>query len=253
MTPSSTHLLFNALTVCMLCLSAADAASLVVDQSLIIGSENHSSNPGGAPAYHISLNAAKAGFAAINYQTADKADGENFTVAFKDAIQGYHFVQANPANTIATVISKGVSISARTTDDAFDSFNSDAAKIWLSSNPGADLEKPADRPDFTAGIRDISNIRGSIDISGLASGTVYFFYGDCKGRPSIIAAMVDHDGPEPGIVLTNFHNGDLANRSERYMSSLTFVNDAGYDTIEYDFSGKTGRWDGVVVAGKVIP
>lgn len=65
--------------------------------------------------------------------------------------------------------------------------------------------------------------------------------------------MIDADGPGPGIMVTDIHNGDSANNGERYMSSLTFVNDAGYDTIEYDFSAPSGTWEGVVVTGKAAP
>lgn len=247
------NLVLGALTAITLLVGAADSAVLAVGQSLIIGSQNNSSKPVGGLAYHVSLNGAKAGFAAINYQTTDKVDGPDFTVAFAEAIEGFHFVTTDPANTVGTVISKGVPISITTTDNAFDSFGTSPAKIWLSSIPGADLEKPATNPDFSAGIRDIKNVSGSINISGLASGTVYFFYGAHRCKPSITASMIDADGPEPGIMVLDFHNGDFANNGEYYMSSLTFVNDAGYDTIEYDFSATSGRWDGVVVTGKVIP
>jgi len=236
----------------MLSVDNAHSASLVVGKSLTIGSQNHSSKPAGT-SYNVSLTGDKPGFAAIIYQTADQVDGPAFTVAFADAIQGYHFVTTKPAKMIGTVISSGVSISITTSDTGFDSFGSYPAKIWVTSNPGPDLEKPANGPDFSAGIRSIRNVSGSIDISGLASGTVYFFYGGYRCKPSITAAMIDTDGSGPGILVPDFHNGDFANNGERYMSSLTFVNDAGYDTIEYDFSASTGTWEGVVVTGKVAP
>jgi hypothetical protein len=176
MKPTTANLFLGALTASALLVGAAHSAILAVGQSLIIGSQDHSSKPGN-PAYNICLNGAKAGFAAINYQTTDQVDGPDFTVAFTEAIQGYRFVMANPANTIATMTSKGVSISMTTTGNGFDSHNSTTAKIWVTSNPGADLEKPATSPDFSAGMRGIKNISGSINISGLTSGTVYFFYG----------------------------------------------------------------------------
>jgi hypothetical protein len=49
-----------------------------------------------------------------------------------------------------------------------------------------------------------------------------------------------------------------ADRNGRYMSSFTFANGAGYDSIEYDFASGflgigAGRWDGIVVSGKPRP
>jgi hypothetical protein len=251
--PITANLFLVALTASTLLVAAADSAILAVGQSLIIASSGHSSKLAGGVAYNISLNEAKPGFSATHYQTKEQVDGPEFTVAFTEAVQGFRFVTTNPASTVGTVISKGVSISNTTTDTEFDSFNTFPAKIWVSSNPGADLKKPAINPDFTAGIRGISNVTGSINISGLASGTVYFFYGAYRCKPSITACMIDADGPEASILVPDFHNGDFANNGEHYMSSLTFVNDAGYDTIEYDFSAPAGLWVGVVVTGKAKP
>jgi hypothetical protein len=250
--PTAANLFLGALTASTLLGGAAHSAELVVDRSLIIGSQNHSSKPE-TTFYNVYLTGAKPGFAATIYQTTDKVDGPAFTVDFSGTIQGYHFFTTKPANTIGTLISKGVSISATTTSTKFDTFGSPPGKIWVTSNPGADLFKPATGPDLFAGIRDLTNVSGSIDISGLASGTVYFFYGAHRSKPSITAGMIDSDGPEPAIMLLEFHNGDSANNGERYMSSLTFVNDAGYDTIEFDLSAPAVTWDGVVVTGKVIP
>jgi hypothetical protein len=49
-----------------------------------------------------------------------------------------------------------------------------------------------------------------------------------------------------------------ADRNGRYMSSFTFANGAGYESIEYDFASglaasETGRWAGIIVSGKPRP
>lgn len=250
------------LTASVCFVNTANSGTLLAGQSVIMGSEGHSVSPTDRFSYHISLNAANPGFAAfMNCQigSPNPADGKPFQVAITDTIQGYRFVNATARNVLNTVISNGVSITMTTTDSAFDSFNVNNSKIWTSTDPKSDLLKPEGKPDVNnVGIRDLSHVIGSIDISGLASGTVYFFYGSYNDTPSIIACMVDSDEKQPNISLENFHNGDRADRNERYMSSITFVNDGSYDSIEYDFAGGslpngTGRWDGIVVAGKPLP
>lgn len=47
----------------------------------------------------------------------------------------------------------------------------------------------------------------------------------------------------------DFHNGDTANRSEINVATIVFVNDAGDNTIEYDFTAPNGRRGGIVVSG----
>lgn len=239
----------------------ASSGSLSAGQSVIMGSEGHSSAPKDRFSYNISLNASGPGFAAFandKIGSPNPPDGKPFQVAITEPIQGYRFVNATPKNVINTVLSSGVPITMATTDTEFDSFNSNVAKIWTSTDPKSDLLKPEGIANVrTAGIRDIGHVTGSIDISGLASGTIYFFYGSFNDAPSIIACMVDSEGALPNISVMNFHNGDRADRNERYMSSVTFVNDAGYDSIVYDFAsgfiGGAGRWDGIIVSGQPRP
>ena len=244
--------------------SAANASSgsLSAAQSVIMGSEGHSSAPGEKFTFNISLNASHPGFAAFaNDQMGSPSppDGAPFQVAITEPIQGYRFVNAPTRGVMSTVISSGVSISMTTSDKLFDSFSTNVPRIWTTNDPKSDLLKPAVKPNVNnVGIRDLTHVTGSIDISGLASGTIHFFYGGYNDIPSIIACMVDSDGSQPNISVMNFHNGDRADRSERYMSSITFVNDAGHDSIEYDFAAGlvglgAGRWDGIVVSGKPRP
>jgi hypothetical protein len=72
--------------------------------------------------------------------------------------------------------------------------------------------------------------------------------------------MKDTDGAGPDITITNAHlNGDQANRAEYYVAELGFVNDAGYDVIEYTWLANgtddtgNGRGLGTVLTGTAVP
>ena len=103
------------------------------------------------------------------------------------------------------------------------------------------------------------NATATIDISELASGTAYIFYGDFRGTPNISAVMRDSNGVAPDITIANAHlNGDFANRAEYYVAELDFVTDGIYDELVYVWNatgdnGTNGRFGGTVLTGVLIP
>lgn len=251
-TKSLSALAASALMVC-----AAHGASIVIGDAYILASQNHSSNTNGEGVrYFISVNSTNSGFAGQFNRTSANVDGTPFQVNFTQPVQAYRFATNGTANTITTragSTGSDTAITMTTTDTAFDSFGQGGGRLWTTTNPGTDLLTAAS-PNFSGnfGLRDISNVSGSVDISGLSSGTVWFFYGGYNSTPTISGTMVDIDGPSADLLVANAHVGDAANRQEMYVASFNFVNDAGYDSINYAYGVGT-RWAGIVVTGTAIP
>lgn len=227
------------------------AASLLVDSVRTIASQNNSNWGVGKEntPYHVSVNANNAGYAGLWPNDGAGNPAAPFQVAITETIQGWMFVGGG-SNSINVSAESGGLITTTTTDTTFDSFQQASPQLWTTSDPGSDLLNPATTRDSSpGGYRGIADVSGGIDISGLASGTVYFFYGAYNSTPAIEASMKDTDGPELDINVANFHSGDRSDRKEMYVGVLTFVNDAGYDTIDYDYTAGNGRWGGIVVSG----
>ncbi|MBT8044110.1 MAG: PEP-CTERM sorting domain-containing protein [Verrucomicrobiae bacterium] len=229
-------------------------------------SEQASSDIGGDGAgerapYRISVNANNPGYASGDrFNNPDGTAGTPYERDFTDPVIAYAFFGGGTNNVLAVSRSGGevarVATTFSTTDTVFDYFGQNNLNLWTTNDPGADLTSPATSQNFTGvGIRGISDISNTVDISGLASGTLNVVYGGFSFTPSLTATMRDLDGGQPDIVITNAHlNGDTANRTEYYMAELDFVNDLGYDVVEYTaLSGASGRQGGIVLTGTVVP
>jgi hypothetical protein len=239
--------------------SQAHAATIAAGGAHILASQNHPSNLGGEGVpYYISVNSTNAGFGGqFNNITGTNGAGTPFTVAFTQPVQSYRFVYEDTAEEFTTragSVGSDTAITMTSTDTSFDSFGQGGARLWTTNDPGSVPNLlTASNQNNTGGIgmRDLGNVSGSVDISGLASGTVWFFYGGYNSSPSITGTMVDTDGIVGDLSVGNAHVGDAANRQEMYAASFDFVNDAGYDSIDYAYTVGT-RWAGIVVTG-VVP
>lgn len=238
--------------------SGAKAATITIGDAYILASQQSSENTSGEGVpYNVSVNPDNGGFAGFQYRLADDAtEGTDFEVDFTDEVQGYRFVYDDGTGITTRAGSTGsdTAITMTTTDVSFDSFGQSGTKLWTTNDPGSNLLSPATAANFTSGIgiRDISNVSGSVNIAGLASGTIWFFYGGYNSTPSLTGTMRDTDGPGSDIAVGNAHIGDNANQQEMFAASFDFVNDAGYDTIDYSYTVGT-RWAGIVVTGTAIP
>lgn len=248
------------LAACVTSVSNATAASISVGSSYTLAAQNHPSNTSGEGVpYYISVNSTNAGFGG-KFNTVDGTSNTAdtpFTVGFTHDVQDYHFmnelrVSNSPRlSAIRTVVepSGGTSITMTTSDTNFDGFGQDGARIWENTDPGSVANLlTATNQNYTGGIgvRDITNVSGSVDITGLASGTLWFFYGGYNNTPSITGTMTG--GTSGDIAVGNAHGGDTANRQQIYAASFDFVNDEGYNNIDYAYT--TGsRWVGMVLTG----
>jgi len=242
---------------------AAPAASLVVGFQATVGSEqNEDATSEGGP-YHVSVNPNNPGYAAVAADLPNSGDpAPDFQRPFTQPVQGYSFVGGGPNDVLTfDVRESGGLITYTTNSTTFDGFGQNQLQLWNATDPGADLTSPVTAPDATGpGYRGgFVDATALIDISALASGTAYVFYGDFRGTPSLSAVMRDLDGGAPDLAIADAHlNGDRANRGEYYVAELDFLNDAGYDQIEYTWlaggdGGTNGRFGGTVLTGSPIP
>lgn len=128
--------------------------------------------------------------------------------------------------------------------------NNSYADLWTASDPGADFAlNPADETNNTMVSGGV--ITGSIDISGMTEGTVYFIYGAYRSQTSFDLTM--SGSGQPDVTLNNVGDNDFSNNQENYVYAANFLNAGDYDTISYSYtSNQQSRWlAGVVVEGVV--
>jgi hypothetical protein len=235
------------------------AASLTVGFQASIAAENHPDEPGReGDHYTVSVNPNNPGYAAyINTIPGTTNPAQPFQRAFTEPVLGYSFVGGGTNGVLTIAQNSGGKINYSTTDTSFDSFAQTQRELWTTNDPGADLLNPTTAPNSTGpGYRAFGNITGTVDISGLETGTATVFYGAFNGVPTVSAVMRDLDGALADIVIGNAHNGDSANRTEYYVAEFDFENDFGlYDIIEYTWladgtaNGGNGRFGGTVLTG----
>jgi len=238
---------FFGISACVAGLTAvattAQAASLEVDFQATIASEQHPTYAGEARYYHVSVNPTNPGigsYAATVVGTNDPAP--SFVRNFTGDVLGYKWIGGTNNDISGVAVSGGEAdrITYETSDDTFDGFGQAQLKLWDTTDPGADLATGGADP-FSAsgdtgggGYRSFGGAVTTVDISGVAVGSVYVFYGAFNATPSVSVVMRDTNGGQPDITITDAHlNGDRADRTEYYVAQLKFVNDLGYDEIEY--------------------
>jgi hypothetical protein len=248
----------------------ANAATLTTDFQATISSEQHPTYAGEARYYHVSMNPNNPGtgsYAATIVGTNDPAP--TFVRNYTDPVLSYKFVGGTNNDITANAASGGdLSLITHTTSDTtFDGYGQGQAKIWTTTDPGADLQTTVADPYAAAGDtgggghRSFGGAVGTIDVSGLASGSVHIYYGAFNETPTVSVVMRDTDGAQPDITIADAHlNGDGANRSEYYLAEIDFTTDNGvYDEIAYtwlsngtDYTGN-GRGLGTVLTGVPVP
>lgn len=246
--------------------ATVQAAVLMTDFQATIASEQHPDYAGEARYYHVSVNLDNPGtgsYAATIVGTNDPAP--TFVRPYTDPVVAYKFAGGTNNDITAVAQSGGDAsrITFSTSDTTFDGYGQSQAKIWTTTDPGADIQttiadpyNAVDDVGSTGGWRALGGAVGTIDISGLGSGSVNVYYGAFSSTPTLSAVMKDLEGVEPDITITDAHlNGDYANRTEYYLAELDFETDGIYDLIEFewlangsDYTGN-GRGIGTVLTG----
>ena len=256
--------IFSAVIASSLC--AVHAASFSVGFQATIGSEQNAlsvrengNNSEGGP-YFVSVHPNNAGYASVAADLPNSGEpAPAFQRNFSFPVQAWSWVGGGPNDVLTQdrrTDGSGL-ISYTTQSTTFDGFAQDQLTLWVTSDPGPDLLNPENPRDFTGpGYRGgFVDCTATIDVTGLAEGTVYVFYGDFRGQPNLSAVLRDTDGNAPDIIIEEAHlNGDTANRAEYYCAELDFVTDGVYDEIEYVWTGNgdggtNGRFGGTVLTG----
>lgn len=209
--------------------------------------------------YVVSVNSNNPGYA-NTYSDASNTAYRGLTInkSFNGPIVAYRFVNVTGgpgSRTLTTVVESGGIIAQMTSldeadNDNFDSFGQNKLNGYTTNDPGSDLLAPLGSRNFTAGIRDLSDFSGSVDISGMTQGSIYLFYGRYNGGGLSLTATLS-DTVLPAIPSGELFTGPAAVVNQNiYVTRIDFVNDQGYDQIDYTSNGS--RLVGAVVTS-VIP
>lgn len=142
----------------------------------------------------------------------------------------------------------------------------DWANVWVSSDPGAGINfsgSPKDHnPTGVAGAANtfarVVAADGTIDISGLSSGQIYFPVGSFNNGWTLTLTM-EGDG-QPDLQAVDSEGG-IGNINRGWISEFSFVNEGQYDSISYEWRhqdldgspGSRARFMGVILDGTSAP
>lgn len=243
-----------------------NAGSITNDFQGTIASQNNPNTGGGEGRwFHVSVNPANAGtgwYCADLPGTGDDAPAG--VRKYTGPVVAYKFLGNGSDGDVTSTAGSGgddARITYATEDTSFDGFSQQQLRLWEDNDPGADLATGAGtgatgfNDNGNAGYRDWSGATGTVDISGMASGSIHIYYGNYNGTPTVKVTMKDSDNVAADIVINDVHsiadggNGDSANNGEYYLAEVDFVTDGFYDIIEYEWVANNGRGLGTVLTG----
>ena len=133
------------------------------------------------------------------------------------------------------------------------------SNVWITTDPGAGTVFTGTQDANPTGVAGAANtfarastVNGTIDISGMASGQLYFPVGSFNNGFSLTLTMT---GSGPDLVADySIANGVLGNTNNGWISEFSFTNEGQYDTINYewrhnDIDGSRARFQGVMLDG----
>ena len=142
----------------------------------------------------------------------------------------------------------------------------DWANVWTASDPGPMLDFSGSAKDHNptgvAGAANtfarVASADGTIDISGLASGQIYFPVGSFNNGWTLSLTMT---GAGQADLNAQASKGGIGNINNGWIEEFAFTNEGQYDTINYEWRhgdldaspGSRSRFMGVILDGTVIP
>jgi len=178
-------------------------------------------------------------------------DGTDSGVFGDGTVVDYRFFNS-PGNVFSTYADGGAGIVGTATATNSSGNGEDWANVWTTNDPGINFSggDPANfiDPDDDTFARS-QGITGTVDISGLGSGTLYFIYGSYQ-NPNTVALTMSGGCTD----LTESHTEDPPAVNKGWISSFDFADADAYDTITYtytntDTDGSRARFMGVIVDG----
>ena len=195
-------------------------------------SNNHS-------AFDVSVFPGKAGYD-DGVDSGDFGDG---------TVEDYRFFNSDGTTFNGTGYADGgaglVSTATATNSSSMNGGALDWADVWTAGDPDAD---PA---DFTIDTFARSQgITGTVDISGLVSGQLYFIHGTFDNPSTVMLTMTGAGQPD----LTAKYTENPGSVNKAWISEFLFANAALYDTISWtytntDIDASRARFMGVILDG----
>ena len=193
--------------------------------------------------WNISVESSYAGFKG-EYDDGGGSPGASSSTAFNNPVAAYRFWSSS--NTAISTLAQGGGLVSdlTTTDTTFQ--GQSQVSIWETTAPNGSAFDTT--PNYAGNIGNLDEgASGSINISGLSAGSIYFFYGSYRST-----AIFNVDLTTGGT--TDLHNGDFANNNEWYVAQVDFVNEGDLTTVDWSMgSGFNGRLSGIVVTAVPEP
>ncbi|MFT5109347.1 MAG: hypothetical protein ACI9UA_004994, partial [Pseudoalteromonas tetraodonis] len=128
--------------------------------------------------------------------------------------------------------------------------------LWTTNDPGTGFNNPpANFPTSVTTFVRSANITGTVDISGLTSGTLYFPHGTFVNQWNLALTM---SGPgQPDVLANDAQTSNGASTNFGWITDFSFADAALYDTISYtytnqDSDGSRARFMGVILEGSAV-
>lgn len=195
--------------------------------------------------YTVSVNDGLSGYG--NLHDGGPNSGSSITGSFAQTIISYRFVNVTGgpgARTLNTVVESGGRIAQMTSTDesdnnGFDSFGQNRLNGYTTSTPNNFFGEasPTVARNFTAGIRDLDDFSGTVDISGQQNGSLYLIYGRFNtGGLSLTASLTGASAP---IINSGqlFTGPSAVSGQNIYVTRIDFRNAVGYDTLTFTSDG----------------
>ena len=234
-----TVLTFAIVAMAVLVLTAATASAAVLTHDATVEvSDDHSM-------FDVSVFPGKAGY----------DDGIDSGVFGDGTVLDYRFFNHYPDNLTFNgtgYVDGGADLISEATATNTSDTNGGAlgwADVWTTNDPDAD---PANFTTET--IARAQGVLGTVDISRMKSGTLYFIYGSYEDLNTVALTM---SGPgQPDILADHTEDPPLVNKA--WISSFDFSDAGAYDTISYSYTNtdtdaSRARFMGVIVDGVTDP
>jgi hypothetical protein len=136
----------------------------------------------------------------------------------------------------------------------------DWANVWVTSDPGPDFvlnpkdHSPTGTPGADRTFASAAEVDGTVDITALTEGTVYFPHGTFINNWTITVTM---SGPGlPDIVASETQGGNGPGTNYGWISGFSFADAQDYTTLTYNYTngdrdGSRARFMGVILDGPI--
>ena len=198
-------------------------------------------------AFNLSVFPGKAGFDAFNESPVTSGVFGDGTVI------DYRFFHS-PSDAISSYADSGAGMIGGASSPAANIWDAGLrwAHLWSTNDPGVSYNTTPNVSTADITFARSANLTGSIDISGLDSGTIYIPHGTFINQWDLTLTMT---GPgQPTLTTSDFQNSNGPSVNYAWITDFSFTDAALYDTVTYtytnqDLDGSRARFMGVILDG----